>query len=36
VTGIDWDAIFDPQAYLANVPEVFERLERLADDQRDS
>jgi adenylosuccinate lyase len=36
VTSIDWDAIFDPQAYLANVPEVFERLERLADDQRDS
>ena len=32
----DFDAIFDPQAYLANVPEVFERLERLRDDQRDS
>ncbi len=31
VTGIDWDAVFDPGAYLAHLPEVFERLERLRD-----
>jgi adenylosuccinate lyase len=27
--GIDLDAVFDPSAYLAHLPEVFERLERL-------
>ena len=27
--GIDLDAVFDPSAYLAHVPEVFERLEAL-------
>ena len=27
--GIDLDAVFDPGAYLAHLPEVFERLERL-------
>ena len=28
---IDLDAVFDPGAYLAHLPEVFERLERLRD-----
>jgi adenylosuccinate lyase len=28
-TGIDLDAVFDPSAYLAHLPEVFERLEGL-------
>jgi adenylosuccinate lyase len=27
--GVDLDAIFDPGAYLAHLPEVFERLEAL-------
>jgi adenylosuccinate lyase len=29
--GIDLDAVFDPGAYLAHLPEVFERLEDLRD-----
>ncbi len=29
--GIDWDAVFDPGAYLAHLPELFERLEALRD-----
>jgi adenylosuccinate lyase len=29
--GIDWDAVFDAQAYLTHVPELFERLESLRD-----
>ncbi len=27
--GVDWSAVFDPDAYLAHVPEVFKRLEAL-------
>jgi adenylosuccinate lyase len=27
--GIDWDAVFDPSAYLTHVPELFDRLEAL-------
>ena len=26
---INWDAVFDPSAYLAHLPELFERLEAL-------
>jgi adenylosuccinate lyase len=29
--GIDLDAVFDPGAYLAHVPEIFERLDDLRD-----
>ena len=29
--GIDLEAVFDPSAYLAHLPEMFERLERCAD-----
>ena len=31
---LDLDAIFDYGAYLTHVPEIFERLEALSDDQR--
>jgi adenylosuccinate lyase len=27
--GIDWDGVFDPDAYLVHLPQVFERLQEL-------
>jgi adenylosuccinate lyase len=30
-TAIDWDAVFDPSAYLTHIPEIFRRLEALRD-----
>ncbi len=33
--GIDWDGVFDPGAYLAHLPELFERLEALRDADAD-
>jgi adenylosuccinate lyase len=30
--GIDWDTVFDPSAYLAHVPELFERLQTLKEE----
>ncbi len=31
-TRVDWDVVFDPAAYLAHLPELFERLEELRDE----
>src|SRR4029079_5066975 len=34
-TRVDWDVVFDPAAYLAHLPELFERLEALRDGNAD-